>query len=228
MDTTARTEKVEQVQGGAKLLLSGLGNILKIWQSSLRFVDEAKFAQVVNHPNQGTLFLFWHNRIFPVMAAYRRVAEPGRELHALVSASKDGAQFSHFVESCGIKTVRGSSSRRGGVAARELLRILQQGHHVAISVDGPRGPCYQTQPGAALLLQATGIRPTLLGAESENCRTLSSWDRFIVPWPGSRIRIKMDRSTPPDAMRGKAGRQAVQLWIQDKLNALTGDTHREV
>ncbi len=226
MNDSGTKQRVERVKGGFGLALSLLASGLKAWQSSLDLMETESFARVVNDPRQGTLFLFWHNRIFPVMAAYRRVADSGRDLYALVSASRDGAQFSHFLEGCGIRTVRGSSSRRGGVAARELLRILEGGQHVAISVDGPRGPCYEAQPGAALLLQTTGIRPTLIGVEVERCRELASWDRFIVPMPGSRVRIKMDRSAPPATEGGKAGRQAIQKWIQEKLTGLTEDVHR--
>lgn len=221
------TQGVEEVSGGLRLVLGLLGPALKAWQSSFRFVGMEPFSAIVNDPRRGSLFLFWHNRIFPVMAGYRQVAASGRDLYALVSASRDGAQFSHFLEGCGIRTVRGSSSRRGSVAARELLRIVEDGHHVAISVDGPRGPCYAAQPGAALLLQATGISPTLIGAEVEHGRALSSWDQFIVPAPGSRVLIKMDRSAPPASERGKEGRQAVQKWIQEKLTSLTTDSHRQ-
>lgn len=217
---------VEEVSGGLRVALSLLGGGLKAWQASFKFVGLEPFGSVVNDPHRGSLFLFWHNRIFPVMAGYRQIAQSGRDLYALVSASRDGAQFSHFLEGCGIRTVRGSSSRRGSVAARELLRIVEDGHHVAISVDGPRGPCYEAQPGAALLLQATGIPPTLVGAEVEHGRELASWDRFIVPLPGSRIRIKMDRSAPPATSRGKEGRQAVQNWVQERLTGLTMDLHR--
>lgn len=229
MDTpqsTKEQEAVEQAGGGLRLALNAAGLGIRAWQRSLNLTGSQEFSELVNDPERGTLFLFWHNRIFPMMAAYRRAAQTGRELHALVSASRDGAQFSHFLESCGIRTVRGSSSRRGSTAARELVRIIESGQHVVISVDGPRGPCYEAQPGAAMLLQATGIRPCLLGAEVENCKELSSWDRFLVPMPGSRVKIKMDRSAPPSVKPGKEGRQAIQKWIQEKLMNLTADTHR--
>ena len=111
---------------------------------------------------------------------------------------------------------------------KELLKIMKDGHHVALTVDGPKGPCYAAQPGASLLVQMTGAPIHFVGAECENTWVINSWDRLLVPKPFSRVHIKMDRYAPPPGQTGKDGRRAIQKFIQENLTQLTQDTHREL
>ena len=104
---------------------------------------------------------------------------------------------------------------------------MEQGNAVAITVDGPRGPCYEAQQGAALLMQQTGVPAYLIGVECESCWELSSWDRFIIPKPFSRVKIKMDRLAPVPSDDGKEGRKTIQELIQERLDRLTEDVHRK-
>jgi lysophospholipid acyltransferase (LPLAT)-like uncharacterized protein len=218
---------VHRVEGIQRAGLHLLGRLVRAWQRSLEYTGLEAMNAVVNDSASGVLFLLWHNRLFPMIGAYREVARGGRDLYGLVSASRDGARLAQFLESQGIRTVRGSSSRRGAVATRELLSVLAAGNHVAITVDGPRGPCYRPQAGAALLLQLTGAPVCFLGAEVEACRELRSWDRFIVPQPFSRVKIKLDRRALGDLSAGRQQRQAIQAMIDERLSRLTGDLHRE-
>jgi lysophospholipid acyltransferase (LPLAT)-like uncharacterized protein len=215
------------VAGWRRAGLHALGKGVRAWQNSLHYQGLEEMARVLDRDVSGALLLFWHNRLFSVIGAFKQLEGVQREVFGLVSASRDGAQLAHFLESQGIRTVRGSSSRRGAAAARQLLGLLADGNHVVITVDGPRGPCYQAQPGAALLLQLTGAPVCCLGAEAENARELRSWDRFILPMPFSRVKIKLDRFALPEPSPGKEQRQAIQAIIQNRLSRLTADIHRQ-
>lgn len=228
MSETANPQtKIHMVSGMERTVYNGLGTLLQQWQASLNYDSLEGLREIIRAKDGGMLILLWHNRLFPAIGAFKQARVPGRRVYALVSASRDGARISHFLETQGIRTVRGSSSRRGAVAARELLRILARGDHVAITVDGPRGPCYQAQPGASLLCQLTGAPVAYLGLECEAARELKSWDRFLIPEPFSRVKIKLDRSAAFPPERGKEQRKAIQEVIQFKLSNLTGDRHRE-
>jgi lysophospholipid acyltransferase (LPLAT)-like uncharacterized protein len=228
MTRTANSSvEIHEVGGFKKSALNLLGHTVRRWQRTFRYDGVEELAEAVHAQRSGSLFLLWHNRLFPCLGAIQQVDMRNRRMVALVSASRDGAQLSHFLAAVGIQTVRGSSSRRGAVAARELLKLLNAGDHIAITVDGPRGPCYQAQAGAALLVQLTGAPICCLGAEAENGLELKSWDRFIVPRPFSRVKIKLDRFRAPIAEKGKQQREAIQALIQEKLTGLTGDSHRK-
>ena len=218
---------IHEVTGPRKALLQMAGKTVRLWQRSLRYAYRFNVDPEVIGNDPGALILFWHNRLFVGLGAYRGSVLDGRPLHALVSASRDGAQVSLFLRELGITPIRGSSSRRGAVAAREIVRILRSGDNVGITVDGPRGPCYQAQAGAAMLVQATGAPLYFVGLECESCRTLNSWDRFIVPNPGSRVNVTLDRCALTATDGGKEERMAIQEFIQQKLTGLTRDIHEE-
>ena len=89
----------------------------------------------------------------------------------------------------GIATARGSTSRGGRRALLQLTRDMAAGRPAAFTVDGPRGPGYQAQPGAVWLAKATGNPVVPFHVESSPCWTLRSWDRAQVPKPWSRVAI---------------------------------------
>ena len=78
-----------------------------------------------------------------------------------------------------------------------------------------------------MLLQQTGVPANLVVTECDACWELNSWDRFIVPRPFSKVRIKMDRYAHPHPTGGKEERKAIQQLLQERLNRLTEDRHRQ-
>src|SRR6266567_5698120 len=106
------------------------------------------------------IYCVWHNRLALCLKIYygfgqKRNPTPG--LAAMVSASKDGAFLSAILGRFKVQRVRGSSSRRGPQALRELTTWAERGYDLAITPDGPRGPCYVVQEGIMSLAQITGL-----------------------------------------------------------------------
>lgn len=137
-------------------------------------------------PDEPVIFALWHNRLAVCVPACRKFLRPlrGRDtLAALISASRDGALLAAIVEEFGVHPVRGSSSRRGGQALKELVSWMRQGNDVALTPDGPRGPCYQAREGALVLAQLTGAPILPIACRVRGKLRLKSWDRFQVPLP---------------------------------------------
>lgn len=221
------SRKIHAVGGLQGTLLSGLGSGIRIWMETLHYKNLAPLSRYLNKTTSGTVLLLWHNRLFPLIGALNQLGPFDRKLYGLVSASRDGGQLSHFMERLGVRPVRGSSSRRGAESARELVKVLKAGHNVAITVDGPRGPCYAAQEGAAFLVHLTGAPVLLIGAECESCHEVDSWDRFIIPTPFSRVTLKVDHFKLDSLAGAKRRREGIQELIQKKLSGLTGDVHRQ-
>jgi len=110
----------------------------------------------------------------------------------LTSPSKDGEILAQFVGAFGMGSVRGSSSRRGSQALRELVRLVQSGGDIAITPDGPRGPRYSLGPGVVLLAQTTGVPIVPAHASFTRCVRMKTWDGFIIPLPFSSISVTVD------------------------------------
>ena len=142
------------------------------------------------------LLCFWHNRILGItLAFYRRYPKSLRRgVTVLTSPSKDGEILSQFVGAFGMGSVRGSSSRRGSQALRELVRLIRDGGDIAITPDGPRGPRYSLGPGVILLAQTTGTPIVPMHASFSRCFRMKTWDGFIIPLPFSTISVTIDET----------------------------------
>jgi lysophospholipid acyltransferase (LPLAT)-like uncharacterized protein len=106
------------------------------------------------------IFAIWHNRLALSLSTYNRYVrrrDPSRRMAAMVSASRDGGMLARVLELFEVQPVRGSTSRRGPQALRELTGWAERGYDLAITPDGPRGPCYQVQEGVISLAQLTGL-----------------------------------------------------------------------
>ena len=138
--------------------------------------------------DQPFILCAWHNRIIYALFATRDIIRPktGRKVAAMVSASGDGAFAVEVLRAFGIVPIRGSTSRRGSQALRELSRQARAGLHLAITPDGPRGPCHEIQGGILSLAQVTGLPIVPLGCEAGRKVRINSWDRFQLPWPLTR------------------------------------------
>ena len=85
--------------------------------------------------------------------------------------------------------MRGSSSRKGASAIRQLAEVIAQGKDVMITPDGPRGPAYELGQGIVFLAQQSGAAVVPVNLEYSSCWRLKSWDRFILPKPFSKVRV---------------------------------------
>jgi lysophospholipid acyltransferase (LPLAT)-like uncharacterized protein len=108
---------------------------------------------------------------------------------------------------------------------REALRdfyeaIVKQQISPAITPDGPRGPVHEFKQGAVVLAQLTG-KPILPIAVSAS-RTLrfSTWDRFELPLPFSRVVISIGEPVIVPRGLDAAALAALQKHLGETLLAL--------
>jgi len=130
----------------------------------------------------------WHQRFLPALAyvAKFRNFEP----IVMISQSRDGELISRIVNTLGWYPVRGSSSKGGRQALRELQKRVRDGYRVGHIVDGPRGPHGVVKPGLLLIAQASQMPIVPVIISSEKKWVFNSWDRFMVPKPFSRVIIR--------------------------------------
>jgi len=193
--------------------------LVRGWCRLLRWrCDRAAFATVRADPRPVTI-LIWHNRLFVVPWLVRHLW-PGRPLHALVSASRDGANLAKFFSHLGLRTVRGSSSRFGREALHELIAVQRAGGDIAVTPDGPRGPIYQMKAGGVLAARRTRARLLLLGVDFTGAWRLRSWDEFRIPRPLSRVIIRHEVVESDALPEGDEGME----WIRRRLLELSGES----
>jgi lysophospholipid acyltransferase (LPLAT)-like uncharacterized protein len=128
------------------------------------------------------LYCLWHD-----MIVLHTFAAPHYDLAALVSRHRDGGYLADAMRAIGVHPVRGSSSKGGADAVKEIVAELD-GWHVAITPDGPRGPRHKVKPGILWLASKTGrpIVPTV-GVCDNAWRIQGSWTDLTIPKPFSRV-----------------------------------------
>lgn len=162
--------------------------LLRLWMPTLRYQLEDRGGLTTASPNERFIGAIWHNRLLLLPYVIRRFL-PTRRGAALISPSRDGDLLADLVERFGFEVVRGSSSRKGASAMRQLADVIARGDDVMITPDGPLGPAYELGPGIIFLAQQSGAAIALLNLEFSSCWRLKSWDRFILPKPFSRVRV---------------------------------------
>lgn len=186
--------------------------------------DESGFLKNAERPP--VIFCLWHNRLALCLEIHRLylhdLGRPTR-MAAMVSASKDGGLLARVLELYQVQPARGSTSRRGRQALLELLTWAERGHDLAITPDGPRGPCYVVQEGVITLAQMSGLPIVPVSYELGWKIQVKSWDRFQIPLPFTKCILRL---APPVHVPREASdeqREALRREVEARLKSVTMD-----
>ncbi|MGZ4966890.1 MAG: lysophospholipid acyltransferase family protein [Chthoniobacterales bacterium] len=172
----------------ARALIAFALGFFRLAIKTLRFrVEDPEKILPASHERPFILAV-WHNRLLLLPPIFS-LCFPHRRNVGLISASRDGDYVSILVERFGHSTVRGSSSRKGVIALRQLVDELAAGTNVLITPDGPRGPLYEVNQGAIFLAQKSGAPIVPMAIEYGKAWRLKNWDGFFLPKPFSTVRI---------------------------------------
>jgi lysophospholipid acyltransferase (LPLAT)-like uncharacterized protein len=127
----------------------------------------------------------WHQSLLSVLAP---ALDTRLRLAVLTSLSADGDIITSFLESVGIRAVRGSSRRGAARAAKDVMTALQEGWTVSMAVDGPKGPARVVKSGPLEIARREGVTVIPIAARASSEVSFNrSWDRFRLPLPGAHI-----------------------------------------
>jgi lysophospholipid acyltransferase (LPLAT)-like uncharacterized protein len=159
-----------------------LSLVVRLWIGTLRY--RYLFLGPNVEPHQPGLrgryiYAFWHENLLLLAYQYARP-----DIYVLISRHADGQLISDVCKHLGFSTVRGSTTRGGADAVRQMMRVGQNAH-LAITPDGPRGPRRKVQQGLTYLAARTGMAIVPIGIAFRKAWRLRSWDRFALPKPWS-------------------------------------------
>lgn len=175
------------------------------------------------NPYEGTggqryLFCVWHDHILMTCFAGRP-----RNMAGLVSRHQDGSYLAGTMKLLGITPIRGSSSRGGAQAMRQMFDAARD-LHIAITPDGPRGPRRQAKSGIVFLASHSGraIVPTAFACRRA-WRIRGSWTDMLLPRPFTTIYAIGGRplDVPPELTREQLEQYTARL--QAEMERLDGE-----
>lgn len=156
----------------ASLFVRGLHATLR-----LRHVHAERLT---NFPQ--AIIAFWHRHL--LLMLHSKWHAPAT---VMISQSKDGEYIARVFDWYGVGSVRGSSTRGGTKAFRELIREARAGSTIVFTPDGPKGPAQVAKDGVVVAAKATGlpIVPVAFAAKKK-----SFCDRGIAWSSRSRSRAR--------------------------------------
>lgn len=191
--------------------------VINVLRLTIRFkvLNPEKISEM--HKNgEKIIMAFWHSRLLMLPGVYK-----GDGISILISEHEDGQVIASTVEFLGFTTTRGSTTRGGTRALREMVRTMKSGSDIAITPDGPRGPRFVAKNGAVVLAKMTGA-PVCPVTYNVSCRKqFGSWDGFILPHMFTKgvfiwgDPIYVDRDADRDELEKK------RLEVEDELKRIT-------
>lgn len=167
---------------------------------------------------------FWHRNVLIASYYYR-----SRGFSVAVSRSRDGDRIASLLSALGYDTPpRGSSTRGGAAALRELVRKVESGTTVSIQTDGPQGPARVSKIGIISLARLTQRPITPVAFSARPRLRFRSWDGTLLPLPFAKVICRYGEAlaVPADADESEEERRRGEL--DRSLNLLTDAIDREL
>lgn len=164
--------------------------------------------------NEHVIFSFWHEYISVVLPRWGFTP-----LTILCSKHRDGEWVNQTALSAGMNVVRGSTSRGGSAAIRQLKKYGKISS-IAMSPDGPRGPRREMALGPIFLASLLGMPVVPVGVGISNPYRLNTWDRFAIPRPFSRVRIVFGPKIYIPRKSSREELEAAKGSVQRLMNSL--------
>ena len=182
----------------------------------------AEPVQELERKGVPVLYVLWHGRMLLPVWWHRRTGSV-----VMVSRHEDGEMVSQLIAHMGYKTVRGSSTRGGGAAARQMVAAIRKGTVAAMVCDGPRGPAMEMKIGTPWIAAMAGAWTIPITWAGDRVWRLKSWDRFQVPKPFSRAVVSIGDPLPPIEKKVEAI-EAFRVVLEQKMKELVLKAEEQV
>jgi len=160
------------------LPLFGAGVIRLLGRTMTLTTQGEERVDALHRRGQPIILAFWHAQQLMIPLGYR-----GTGTHILISRHRDGEVIARIIARFGHRSVRGSSTRGGAWALRELIRLGRSGADLVVTPDGPKGPRQVAKLGVIQLARATGLPIVPLAF---SCSKKNSSRAGIASWSHTR------------------------------------------
>jgi lysophospholipid acyltransferase (LPLAT)-like uncharacterized protein len=159
--------------------------------------------------NQHCIFVFWHEYIALAVPKWAKCP-----VTMLVSQHRDAEWLTQAAQRMGFNIVRGSTTRGGSSAIRQLKRNSQFSSF-GITPDGPTGPRREMAMGPIFLASLLRMPIVVTGFGYDRPWRLDTWDKFAIPRPFSRARVVMSSKIdiPPRLKRDEMEKYRMQIQV---------------
>ncbi|MDB4778373.1 lysophospholipid acyltransferase family protein [bacterium] len=199
--------------GGAACAI-GLPAATHLWDLKIGHYDLSSDPARPEY-NEHCIFVFWHEYIGSVLPRWGQTP-----LTLLVSQHRDAEILNQMALCLGLNIVRGSTTRGGSKAIRELKRYSKFSS-IAIAPDGPKGPRREMAMGAIYLASLLKMPIVPVGVGCDRPKRLGTWDKFAIPRPFSRVRVIFGPKYYLPPRTKKKDLEGFRILTKNRLNQVT-------
>jgi hypothetical protein len=154
---------------------------------AVKFLLSMIFKTYINKPDSfdNKIFVFWHSKMLLGWWLFK-----DQNPLALVSQSSDGEILTNLLRNWHYEIIRGSSSKGGKEALKELILKSINGKPIIITPDGPQGPANKFKNGPLIISMEKNydIIPVKI-IFNKKIVLVKSWDNFEIPLPFSNCKV---------------------------------------
>ena len=172
------------------------------------------------------LLCAWHQQFFSTVAYFEKYQEFSPSL--MISQSNDGDIGAGIVRRAGWTPVRGSSSKGGLKALKQMIRELRRSRLAGHIVDGPQGPAGVVKPGTISLALAARAVIVPVSISADRAWFFNSWDRFMLPKPFAEIRFVFGEMIHLNGSEGKTNVEACRHQLESVMRPYLRITNYEL
>ncbi len=163
------------------------------------------------------VFSLWHDELFPLMKMQRQF-----DILTIVSPSVDGSLLADLLNKLGLRTVRGSSTRKGLSALLNAVKLMRAEHvHACVTIDGPLGPRHEVKEGVLFLAFHAKANIVPIRITMKNHFSFNTWDKFKIPLPFSRVIVEYSK---PYKIEAQALNTQILKEEREKLQKILDET----
>ena len=190
--------------------------ILRVYCRTFRIsvINEAPWQDYLQKGGS-LLFCCWHQQVFPTLVYIREFRELSPPL--MISLSNDGDIGAGIVRRFGWTPVRGSSTKGGLKALKQMIRELRRSRVAGHIVDGPQGPAGIVKPGTITLALAARAVIVPVSISADRAWFFNSWDRFMLPKPFAGVRFAFGEMIHLNGSEGKTDVEACRLQLESVM-----------
>ncbi len=164
--------------------------LIHLFFTRTEVINETGITSRLDQGEKGIAAL-WHQRLYGAISYAKNATK--YQPSAIISRSHDGDLISALVRRFHFRPIRGSSSRGGKEALSAIVNDLKANPLAIHAADGPRGPSGVVKAGLIRMAQLSGAKIFPVYISFSRAWSVRSWDRFLIPKPLSKVRIRWDQ-----------------------------------
>lgn len=196
----------------------GLSTCVALMRCTARYrVEGREHVDRVRASGHPLIVAAWHGMTM-MLLGYLTAQEDASQYVLIVPDDSRGAVLSDLTRRLGAAAFAISMEAHSMVAARRLLtliRQMKQGKNLYLNPDGPDGPSHEPKEGVVFIAHKAGALIVPTGAFTATGYRIPRWDRYVVPFPFSRIAVVLGE---PLEVSSKANLDQARAVLRERLN----------